>query len=69
MVTSASYWAASRPSTIIYSVVAGYVSGLIAMTLYPLAQLDGFELIAMSLRFSTGEVVVAFFWFPIRLLS
>jgi hypothetical protein len=56
-------------STLIYSTVAGYVSGLIAMTLYPIFLPDGFELIAMSLRFPTPEAVVAFFWFPIRLLS
>ncbi|MGQ0557584.1 MAG: hypothetical protein ACT4PN_16755 [Nitrospiraceae bacterium] len=56
-------------STLIYSTVAGYASGLIAMTLYPIFLQDGIELIAMSLRFSTPEAVIAFFWFPIRLLS
>ena len=56
-------------STVIYSTVAGYAAGLIAMTLYPIFQPDGMQQVAMSLRFPTPEAVVAFLWFPIRLLS
>ena len=45
------FWWASHPhhgplpilSTIMYSVVAGYVAGLIAMVLYPIFQSDGLQ--------------------------
>jgi hypothetical protein len=56
-------------STIMYSVVAGYVAGLIAMVLYPFFQSDGLQHMVEALRFPTIEAAIAFFWFPIRLLT
>ena len=55
--------------TIMYSVVAGYVAGLIAMVLYPIFQSDGLQHMVDALRFPTIEAAIAFFWFPIRLLT
>jgi len=55
--------------TIMYSVVSGYVAGLIAMVLYPVFQSDGLQHMVDALRFPTIEAVMAFFWFPIRLLT
>lgn len=71
------FWWASRRhhgplpilSTIMYSVVAGYVAGLIAMMLYPIFQSDGLQYMIEALRFPTIEAAIAFFWFPIRLLT
>ncbi|HEU5407889.1 MAG TPA: hypothetical protein VFU48_08975 [Nitrospira sp.] len=56
-------------STILYSVVVGYVSGLIAMALYPISQPDGLQQVAMGLRFPTLGAVAAFLWFPVRMLA
>jgi len=56
-------------STILYSIVAGYVSGLIAMALYPITQPDGLQQVAIGLRFPTPEAVAAFLWFPVRMLA
>ena len=56
-------------STVMYSIVAGYVSGLTAMALYPIFQPDGIQQAAMGLRFSTPEAVAAFLWFPVRMLG
>ena len=56
-------------STIIYATIAGYVSGLIAMTLYPIFQSDGFQQVALGLQFPTPEAIAAFFWFPVRMLA
>ncbi|NGZ08018.1 MAG: hypothetical protein CV088_01350 [Nitrospira sp. LK70] len=56
-------------STILYSLVVGYVSGLIAMTLYPITQPDGLQQVAMGLRFPTPGAVAAFLWFPVRMLA
>lgn len=56
-------------STILYAIVVGYVSGLIAMTLYPISQPDGLQQVAMNLRFPTPEAVAAFLWFPVRMLA
>ena len=56
-------------STIMYSVFAGYVAGLIAMVLYPVFQSDGLQHMVEALRFPTIEAVIAFFWFPVRLLT
>ena len=56
-------------STTIYSMVGGYVAGLIAMALYPIFQPDGFEQVVNALRFQTMEACMAFFWFPNRLLT
>ena len=56
-------------STILYSIVVGYVSGLIAMALYPISQPDGLQQVAMGLRLPTPEAVMAFLWFPVRMLA
>jgi fructose-specific phosphotransferase system IIC component len=56
-------------STILYSILAGYAAGIIATTLYPIFQPDGVQHVLRSLQFPTVEAAVAFFWFPIRLLS
>ncbi|HWG96123.1 MAG TPA: hypothetical protein VN647_03475 [Nitrospira sp.] len=56
-------------STILYSIVVGYVSGLIAMALYPISQPDGLQQTALGLRFPTPEAVAAFLWFPVRMLA
>ncbi len=56
-------------STIMYSVLAGYVAGLVAMVLYPIFQSDGLQYMVEGLRFPTIEAAIAFFWFPFRLLT
>ncbi len=56
-------------STILYSIVVGYASGLIAMALYPISQPDGLQQVAMGLQFRTPEAVAAFLWFPVRMLA
>lgn len=56
-------------STIMYSIAVGYVSGLIAMALYPISQPDGLQQVAIGLRFPTPEAVAAFLWFPVRMLG
>lgn len=56
-------------STILYSIVVGYVSGLIAMALYPISQPDGLQQVATGLRFPTPDAVAAFLWFPVRMLA
>ena len=56
-------------STILYSIVAGYLSGLIAMALYPISQPDGLQQVAMGLQFHTPGAVAAFLWFPVRMLA
>lgn len=56
-------------STILYSIAAGYGSGLIAMALYPISQPDGLQQVVMGLRFPTPEAVAAFLWFPVRMLA
>jgi hypothetical protein len=55
--------------TIMYAGVAGYVAGLIEMVLYPIFQSDGLQYMVEALRFPTIEAVIAFFWFPVRLLT
>jgi hypothetical protein len=56
-------------STVGYSVVAGYVAGLIAMGLHPVFQSGGVHHMLDALRFPTLEAAVAFFWFPVRLTT
>ena len=56
-------------STVIYSGVAGYVAGVLAMVLYPIFQSDGLQRSLEALRFPTIEAAIAFFWFPVRLLT
>ena len=56
-------------STAGYSVVAGYVAGLIAMGLHPVFQSGGVQHMLDALRFPTLEAAVAFFWFPVRLAT
>lgn len=56
-------------STAAYSIVAGYVAGIIAMVTYPLFQSDGVQHVLDALRFPTPEAAIAFFWFPVRLTT
>lgn len=56
-------------STVIYSIAAGYTAGVIAMALYPIFQPDGLQQVLSALQFPTLEATIAFFWFPVRLLT
>jgi hypothetical protein len=56
-------------STTMYSMLAGYVAGIVALVLYPMFQPDGLGQVLNSLRFPTIEAAIAFLWFPIRLLT
>jgi len=71
------FWWASRHhngplpvlSTAAFSIVAGYVAGVIAMVSYPLFQSDGVQHVLEALRFPTPEAAIGFFWFPVRLTT
>jgi hypothetical protein len=56
-------------SMIIFGGVAGYVAGLIAFLLHPIFQENGLQQVLMTLQFPAREAVIAFLWFPVRLLS
>lgn len=56
-------------SMIIFGGVAGYVAGLIAFLLHPIFQENGLHHILTTLQFPAREAVIAFFWFPVRILS
>ena len=56
-------------STVGYSILAGYVAGLIAMGLHPVFQSGGLQHMLDGLRFPTLEAVIAFLWFPVRLAT
>ena len=56
-------------SMIIFGGVAGYVAGLIAFLLHPIFQQNGHHHVLATLKFPAREAVIAFFWFPVRLLS
>ncbi|MGH7184170.1 MAG: hypothetical protein ACREJN_19650 [Nitrospiraceae bacterium] len=56
-------------SMIIFGGVAGYVAGLIAFLLHPIFQENGLHHIMTTLQFPAREAVIAFFWFPVRILS
>lgn len=56
-------------SIILFGVGAGYVAGLIAFLIHPIFQEDGVHQISATLQFPAREAVIAFFWFPVRLLS
>jgi hypothetical protein len=56
-------------STIIFGGVTGYIAGLIAFLLYPIFQENGIHQVLTTLQFPAPEAVIAFFWFPVRLLS
>jgi hypothetical protein len=56
-------------SMIIFGGVAGYLAGLIAFLLHPIFQEDGIHQVVATLQFPAREAVIAFFWFPVRLLS
>jgi hypothetical protein len=49
--------------------VAGYIAGLIAFLLHPIFQDNGADQVLATLQFPARESVIAFFWFPVRLLS
>jgi hypothetical protein len=54
---------------VLWGAVLGYVAGLVALLLHPLAQPDGLQLFVESLRISAPEALIAILWFPIKLLS
>jgi len=54
---------------VIFGGAAGYVAGLIAFLLHPIFQENGVNYVLATLQFPAREAVVAFFWFPVRLLS
>ena len=56
-------------SMIIFGRAAGYVAGLIAFLLHPIFQENGIHQVLTTLQFPAHEAVIAFFWFPVRLLS
>ena len=56
-------------SMIMFGGLAGYVAGLIAFLLHPIFQENGLHHILTTLQFPAREAVIAFFWFPVRILS
>jgi hypothetical protein len=56
-------------SLIIFGGVAGYVAGAIAFLLHPIFQENGVHQVLTTLQFPAREAAIAFFWFPVRLLS
>lgn len=56
-------------SMIIFGGTAGYVAGLIAFLLHPIFQENGVHQVLTTLQFPAREAVMAFLWFPVRLLS
>jgi hypothetical protein len=56
-------------SMIMFGGVAGYVADLIAFLLHPIFQEDGLHQVLATLQFPAREAVIAFLWFPVRLLS
>ena len=56
-------------SMIIFGGVAGYGAGLIALILHPIFQENGVHQVLATLQFPAPEAVIAFFWFPVRVLS
>ena len=56
-------------SMIIFGGAAGYVAGLIAFLLHPIFQENGVHQVLTTLQFPAREAVMAFLWFPVRLLS
>jgi predicted neutral ceramidase superfamily lipid hydrolase len=56
-------------SLIMFGGAAGYVAGLIAFLLHPIFQENGVHQVLATLQFPAREAVIAFLWFPVRLLS
>jgi len=56
-------------SMIMFGGAAGYVAGLIAFLLHPIFQENGGHQVLATLQFPAPEAVIAFLWFPVRLLS
>ena len=56
-------------SMIIFGGVVGYAAGVIAFLLHPIFQENGLHQILITLQFPAREAVIAFFWFPVRILS
>jgi len=59
----------SLPAMTLWGGGLGYLAGLIAFLLHPLAQQDGVHLFVDSLRIGAPEALIAILWFPVRLLS
>jgi hypothetical protein len=56
-------------SMILFGGAAGYVAGLIAFLLHPIFQENGVHQVVTTFQFPAREAVIAFLWFPVRLLS
>ncbi len=56
-------------SMIVFGGIAGYIAGLIAFLIHPIFQENGLQQILATLQFPAPEAVIAFLWFPLRLLS
>jgi hypothetical protein len=56
-------------SMIIFGGIIGYVAGLIAVLLHPIFQENGLQQVLVTLQFPAREAVIAFLWFPVRILS
>ena len=56
-------------SMIIFGGAAGYIAGLIAFLLHPIFQENGVHQVLATFQFPAREAVIAFLWFPVRLLS
>ena len=56
-------------SIIMFGGAAGYIAGLIAFLLHPIFQENGVTQVLTTLQFPAREAVIAFLWFPVRLLS
>ena len=56
-------------SIVLFGGAAGYLAGLLAFLLHPIFQENGVDQVSATLQFPAPESVLAFFWFPVRLLS
>jgi len=56
-------------SMIMFGGIAGYVAGLIAFLLHPIFQENGLQQVLTTLQFPAREAMIAFLWFPMRILS
>ena len=52
-----------------FGAIAGYIAGLLAFLLHPIFQENGLQQVLTTLQFPAREAVIAFLWFPVRLLS
>ena len=53
-------------STVIFSLLAGYGAGLLALAMHPIFQQDGPHQVLMSLNFPASAAALAFFGAPLN---